>query len=150
MYIHRMKSFLFILVVCMGAACQNKTIQSNTDPRSQSYDFTKDTSSFSNEMKRYWLVLLKKGPNREQDSLSRARIQAGHMANINRLVAQGKIIMAGPMGRGSGDLQGIFIMDCADSTEVQQFVSTDTAVQTGRLIMEYYPWWSAKGKVIFK
>ena len=101
-------------------------------------------------MKRYWLVLLKKGPNREQDAASAAKIQAGHMANINRLVGEGKIIMAGPMGRGSGDLQGIFIMNCADSSEVQRYVAMDTAVQTGRLVMEYYPWWSAKGKFIFK
>ena len=71
------------------------------------------------------------------------------MANINRLAKEGKIIMAGPMGT-DGDLRGIFIMDCKDSSEVERFVNTDTAVITGRLKMEYYPWWSEKGKYIFK
>ena len=35
-------------------------------------------------------------------------------------------------------------------TEVENFVKTDSAVITGRLIMKYYPWWAGKGKYIFK
>lgn len=112
------------------------------------YNPSLDSSVYTGEMKRYWLVLLKKGPNRNQDSVSAALIQAGHRANINKLAAEGKIIMAGPIGT-DGDLRGIFIMNCKDSTEVETFVKTDTAVMTGRLVMEYYPWWSEKGKFIF-
>ena len=113
------------------------------------YDLSKDTSVYSGEMKRYWLVLLQKGPNRNQDSISAEKIQAAHMANINRLAKEGKLIMAGPIGI-EGDLRGIFLMNCADSTEVENFVKTDSAVMTGRLIMKYYPWWTEKGKYIFK
>ena len=57
--------------------------------------------------------------------------------------------MAGPIGV-EGELQGIFLMNCNDSTEVESYVKTDTAVITGRLIMKYYPWWCEKGKYIFK
>jgi uncharacterized protein YciI len=145
-----MKFILAILIIVTVAACHNRTAPAGNDPRSAGYDFLKDTSVYSSEMKRYWLVLLKAGPNRSQDRETAAKIQAGHMANINRLVSEGKIVMAGPMGRGSGDLQGIFIMDCRDSTEVEKMVQSDTAVMTGRLRMEYFPWWSAKGKFIFK
>jgi uncharacterized protein YciI len=87
--------------------------------------------------------------NRNQDSISAEKIQAAHIANIQRLAKQGKIIMAGPIGI-EDDLRGIFLMDCQDSAEVAKFVNTDTAVITGRLRMEYYPWWSMKGKYIFK
>jgi len=100
-------------------------------------------------MKRYWLVLLQKGPNRNQDSISAGKIQSAHMANINRLAKDGKLIMAGPIGV-EDDLRGIFIMNSADSAEVENFVRTDSAVITGRLIMKYYPWWTMKGKYIFK
>ena len=100
-------------------------------------------------MKRYWLVLLQKGPNRTQDSISAEKIQAAHMANINRLAKEGKLVMAGPIGV-EDDLRGIFLMNCADSTEVENFVKTDSAVITGRLVMKYYPWWTMKGKYIFK
>jgi len=142
-------SFLLLTITLLIFACNSKTDSGANSKIDSKYDLASDTSVYSGEMKRYWLVLLKRGANRTQDSISSAKIQAGHMANINRLVAAGKIIMAGPMGI-DGDLRGIFIMNCKDSSEVEQFVKTDTAVITGRLKMEYYPWWSEKGKYIFK
>jgi uncharacterized protein YciI len=146
-----MKTLSFILfITSMAAACNNdqqKTEVSTTRP--EKYDLSKDTSVHSGGMKRYWLVLLQKGPNRNQDSISAEKIQAAHMANINRLGKEGKLIMAGPIGV-EDDLRGIFLMNCADSTEVENFVKTDSAVITGRLIMKYYPWWTMKGKYIFK
>ena len=54
--------------------------------------------------------------------------------------------MAGPIGV-EGDLRGIFLMNCADSTEVENFVKTDSAVITGRLVMKYYPWWTRKENI---
>ena len=131
-------------------ACSNEQKSpevSTTQP--EKYDLSKDTSVHSGEMKRYWLVLLQKGPNRNQDSISAEKIQAAHMANINRLAKDGKLVMAGPIGV-EDDLRGIFLMNCSDSTEVENFVRTDSAVITGRLIMKYYPWWTMKGKYIFK
>jgi uncharacterized protein len=142
--------FSFIFIATMIAACsdeQQSPQASATQP--EKYDLSKDTTVYTEDMKRFWLVLLQKGPNRNQDSLSAEKIQAAHMANINRLAKEGKIIMAGPIGV-EGDLRGIFLMNCADSTEVENFVKTDSAVITGRLIMKYYPWWAAKGKYIFK
>ncbi|MBN8878005.1 MAG: hypothetical protein J0I32_10695 [Sphingobacteriales bacterium] len=138
---------LFAIVIMAG--CNNKKEQPEIPAQATKYELEKDSSVYSGEMKRYWLVLLKKGDNRKQDSASAAKIQAAHMANINRLAGEGKIIMAGPMGT-DGDLRGIFIMNAKDSAEVASLVNTDTAVITGRLKMEYYPWWSEKGKYIFK
>ena len=136
--------------MCIASGCNDdhqKTEVSTTQP--EKYDITKDSSVSAGEMKRYRLVLLQKGPNRNQDSISAEKIQTAHMANINRLAKEGKLIMAGPIGI-EDDLRGIFLMNCADSTEVENFVKTDSAVITGRLIMKYYPWWTMKGKYIFK
>lgn len=146
-----MKMLCFILCVAniiIGCSNEHQTHQALTT-QPDKYDINKDTTVSVGEMKRYWLVLLHKGPNRNQDSISAEKIQAAHMANINRLAKEGKLIMAGPMGI-EDDLRGIFIMNCADSTEVENFVKTDSAVITGRLIMKYYPWWTMKGKYIFK
>ncbi|HEX2846045.1 MAG TPA: YciI family protein [Chitinophagaceae bacterium] len=140
---------LALFAIMIMAGCNNKKEQSEIPAQTVKYELEKDSSVYSGEMKRYWLVLLKKGTNRTQDSASTAKIQAAHIANINRLAREGKIIMAGPMGT-DGDLRGIFIMNAKDSTEVSALVNTDTAVITGRLKMEYYPWWSEKGKYIFK
>lgn len=146
-----MKIVVFILsIASLAVACSNdpKTPEASaTQP--EKYDISKDSTVSAGEMKRYWLVLLQKGPNRNQDSISAEKIQAAHMANINRLAKEGKLVMAGPIGVDN-DLRGIFLMNCADSTEVENFVRTDSAVITGRLIMKYYPWWTMKGKYVFK
>ena len=140
----------FLCVAFVIASCNNEQSTSISEVKpAEKYDLVKDTSVYSGEMKRFWLVHLMKGPNRNQDSASRVKIQAAHIANIVRLAKEGKIIMAGPIGV-EGELQGIFLMNCNDSTEVESYVKTDTAVITGRLIMKYYPWWCEKGKYIFK
>ena len=146
-----MKIFLsFLVVVCIVIACKNDDQHTpSLTAQPEKYDLEKDTTMYTEEMKRFWLVLLQKGPTRNQDSITAAKIQAAHIANINRLAKEGKLVMAGPIGV-EGDLRGIFIMNCADSAEVEKFVSTDSAVITGRLIMKYYPWWTAKGKYVFK
>jgi uncharacterized protein len=136
-----------LIITFLAAGCNNK--QSDKAVSAEKINTDADTSVYSGEMKRYWLVLLKKGENINQDSVAAAKIQERHLANINRLAKEGKLVMAGPMGI-DGDLRGILILNCKDSAEVEAIVRTDTAVITGRLKMEYYPWWTAKGKYIFK
>ena len=138
-----MKKILFLLAVIMSfvaIARNNAAINTNIS----SVDSTPVY-----DMKQYWLVLLYRGNTRSQDSISAAKIQQAHMNNIERLAADGKIIMAGPMG-GKGDLRGIFIMDGKDSTEIAGHIKVDSAVVTGRLRFEIHPWWTAKGKYEFK
>jgi uncharacterized protein YciI len=141
--------FVLLATILVMVSCNNKKEQAAAKTTPAKYDLDKDSSVYSGEMKRYWLVFLKKGNNRTQDSVTAAGIQAGHIANINRLAKEGKLIMAGPMGT-DGDLRGIFIMDAKDSTEIAKLVDTDPAVVAGRLKMEYHPWWCEKGKYIFK
>jgi uncharacterized protein YciI len=95
-------------------------------------------------MKQYFLVLLKAGPMRDQDSVTVAQIQEGHMANIRRLAEKGIIDIAGPFGH-DGDLRGIFIMNVKTYQEAKEACDSDPAVQAGRLIAEIYPWWAMKG-----
>ncbi len=141
---------LILCIACLAISCNNdQPTQVSSTAQTEKYDINKDTTVTAGQMKRYWLVLLEKGPDRTQDSISAAKIQAAHMANINRLFKEGKLVMAGPIGI-EGDLRGIFLMNCADSSEVENFVKTDSAVITGRLVMKYYPWWTMKGKYIFK
>jgi uncharacterized protein YciI len=131
-----------LLVAGLCAAFTTKTHQAASTPA------LNDTTP-KYEMKQYWLVFLLKGTNRGQDSVTAANLQSGHIANIERLHREGKIIMAGPMGYNK-DLRGIFIMDAKDSTEAASFVNTDPAVIAGRLRFEIHPWWVGKGTYIFK
>lgn len=94
------------------------------------------------EIRKYYFVMLLKGPNRNQDSAAAAKIQAGHMANINRLYKAGKLKVAGPFG-DEGDWLGIFIFDCATQDEVERLLKTDPAIVAGRINYEIHPWYTA-------
>lgn len=112
---------------------------------------TASTTVDTPRMKQYWLVMLLKGPNRTHDKATAQRLQAAHIANIDRLAAEGKVIMAGPMGyKYDADLRGLFIMDAKDSTTAASYVMTDSAVITGRLRFEVHPWWTQTGSYTFK
>ncbi|HMO34147.1 MAG TPA: hypothetical protein PKE63_14425 [Lacibacter sp.] len=95
----------------------------------------------------YWFVLLKKGPNRGQDSATAAALQRGHMANINRLYSEGMLKVAGPFGDG-GDWLGIFIFDasapgCSTRANIERLLQTDPAVAAGRLNYEIRTWYTS-------
>jgi uncharacterized protein YciI len=98
------------------------------------------------EMKQYFFVMLSKGANRSQDSVTAAKIQEGHMANITRLAQAGKLIVAGPFA-DEGNWRGIFIFDCKTREEVETLLQSDPAVRAGRLSYEIHPWWTAKNSV---
>ncbi len=103
-----------------------------------------DSTKPKYDMKTYYMVFLKKGPNRDQDSVTTAKIQEGHLANIGRLAELGKIAIAGPF-LDDGDVRGIFIMDCSSKEEADSLCQTDPAVKAGRLKAEVRPWMSARG-----
>lgn len=96
------------------------------------------------DLKAYQMVFLYRGENRNQDSLEAEKIQAAHLANIQRLSDEGKLIVAGPF-LDDKDLRGIFIFDVETEAEVKELVETDPAIIAGRLRYEIHPWMTAKG-----
>jgi uncharacterized protein YciI len=99
-------------------------------------------------IKQYYFVMLKRAPDRiELDSLERAKIQEGHMANIHKMAEEGKLQIAGPFG-DDGEWRGIFIFDVQTEAEVKDLLKNDPAIQSGRLIYEIHPWWSDKGSCL--
>ena len=94
------------------------------------------------QIRKYWFVLLTAGDNRAQDSASAAKLQEGHLNNINRLYNEGKIKVAGPFGE-PGDWKGLFIFDCPTKEEVETLLKTDPAVAAGRLNYQIKAWYTA-------
>lgn len=95
-------------------------------------------------MKRYVFMLLNEGPSRNQDSITAAKIQAGHMEHINQMAKTGKLVAAGPFEKG-GKHRGILIFDVDSIAQAEKMEATDPAVSSGRLEMEAIYWWVAKG-----
>ena len=106
----------------------------------------KETNEF--KIKQYYFVMLVKGPHRDDiDSLSLAKIQEGHMANINKMAESGKLQIAGPFG-DDGNWRGIFIFDVATEEEVKELLKDDPAIQSRRLAYEIHPWWTMPGSCL--
>jgi len=95
-------------------------------------------------MKRYVFMLLNEGPKRDQDSVTSAKIQEGHMKHINEMAATGKMVIAGPFENG-GKHRGILIFDVDSISQAIRMESTDPAIVSGRLEMQAIYWWTAKG-----
>ena len=70
------------------------------------------------------------------------KLMAGHMANINRLAKEGKLVAAGPFDGGGG----IFIFNSSSIEEVEQWLATDPGVQAGRWKIEMLPFQFRMGK----
>ncbi len=91
-------------------------------------------------MRLYVLAFLKKGPNRDQDSLTAANLQKAHLENIGRMAKAGKLVVAGPF-LDDGDVRGIYVFNVATVEEARALTETDPAIQAGRLTMELHPWY---------
>ena len=93
-------------------------------------------------MKMYVMAFLKAGPNRNRSTEEAEKLQRAHLANIDRLAAEGKLVLAGPFG-DDGPIRGIFIFDVATVAEAEALTKRDPAIQAGSLAMELHPWYGS-------
>ena len=68
-------------------------------------------------------------PKKELD-----KIMEGHLANIQRLAKEGKLLVAGPFDGGGG----IFIFNSTSEDEVKEWLRTDPGVQANRWRLEFF------------
>ena len=94
-------------------------------------------------MKSYILVLLKTGPNPGTDPDLVQSSFRGHMANIGRMVEEGKLVVAGPLGQNENSYRGIFILDVSTMEEAEELLQTDPAIKVGLLDADLYPWYGS-------
>lgn len=93
----------------------------------------------------YVFGLLVRGPKWTAAETDETKsLQAGHMANINRLAETGKLVLAGPFFDG-GERRGVFIFKVDTLEEAQALTATDPAVKAGRLQIELHRWVVPKG-----
>lgn len=95
-------------------------------------------------MKNYFFVILKSGTNTTADKKLISESFRGHLNNINRLVKEKKLIVAGPFGTNDNQFRGIFILDNISSIEAaSELLQTDPAIKNGLLAFDIYPWYGS-------
>jgi uncharacterized protein YciI len=96
------------------------------------------------EMTTYYVGFLYRGAKWTPEETAETRkLQEAHMANIRRMGAEGKLVIAGPFA-DSGDLRGLYVFRVGSAEEAKALVESDPAVQAGRLRFELHPWYAAK------
>src|SRR5690606_16306069 len=95
-------------------------------------------------MKSYFLVILKTGTNTTTDKELISNSFRGHMDNINRLAEEGKLIVAGPLGKNENNYRGIFILNNLKSIEeAKELLQTDLAIKNDLLDYEIFTWYGS-------
>ena len=95
-------------------------------------------------MKSYFLVILKTGTNTTASKDLITKSFRGHMDNINKLVKEEKLCVAGPLGKNDKAYRGIFILhNIADMDAAKAILQTDPAIQTGLLDFDIYNWYGS-------
>jgi len=94
-------------------------------------------------MKSYILVILKTGSNQTTDREFISECFRGHLDNINRLVEDGKLVVAGPLGKNDKTYRGIFILNLSSLEEAHLLLQKDPAIKVGLLETELYTWYGS-------
>lgn len=95
-------------------------------------------------MKSYFFVILKTGTNTTTDKEFISESFRGHLDNINRLVEEGKLIVAGPLGKNENNYRGIFILNNIKSIEeAVKLLQTDPAIKNRLLDYEIFTWYGS-------
>ncbi len=93
-------------------------------------------------IKQFWLVILKTGPKDKEikDSTKRSQLFAGHFANMEKLYYDGVLKVAGPFGKNDFTWRGLFILDCKTIEEAEEYVKTDPTVKAGVFVYDIVTW----------
>lgn len=94
-------------------------------------------------MKYYVLVILKTGPRPADNKDTVAALFKGHMENIGRLVKDGKLAVAGPMGKNDRNWRGIFILNVPTVEEARALLQTDPSISGGLLEADCFRWYGS-------
>jgi uncharacterized protein YciI len=134
-----MKKYILIplfLMVCLGAISQDHNPE---------YDSVLARKLGADEygMKNYVLVILKTGPAIVEPGAKRDSLFKGHMANISRLAAEGKLLVAGPIGENKMSYRGIFILNVRTIDEARALLDTDPTVKEKIFDTELFPWYGS-------
>lgn len=101
----------------------------------------KELGADEHGMKTYVFCILKTGTNTTATKEEKTKYMEGHMANINRLAKEGKLVVAGPFMKNERNYRGIYIFNCATIEEAQKLVETDPAVKAKIFEVELTPWY---------
>ncbi|WP_316751315.1 hypothetical protein [Pedobacter gandavensis] len=137
----RIKLLFCVLICCTIGFYTNVSAQETN----KNYDekLAKELHADEYGMKTYVLAILKTGPEKGFSKAKQDSVFTGHMLNIGKLVTDGKLVVAGPLGKNDKNYRGIFILDVPTIAEAEQLVGTDPAIKSRLLDVELFIWYGS-------
>jgi len=138
--------FFLIMLMSVNLTFGQSNIQKETIISNPNYNKALADKLGSDDygMKTYFLVILKTGTNTTTDKQLISESFKGHMNNINKLVNENKLIVAGPFAKNEKNYRGIFILNNIQSAkEATQLLLTDPAIKNKLLDYEIFIWYGS-------
>lgn len=135
----------FTLAALLSIAASTATAQdAPAKPAQYDAELAKSLGGDERGMRQYVLVILKTGPTKVTDPEARKKMFQGHFANMERLAAERKLALAGPLDGVEGR-RGIFVFATPDIETARSYVATDPVIIQGEMVAEYHKLYGSAG-----
>lgn len=141
-----MKSNVLYLIVLLVVTSFNLYCQKENTMNNPNYDKTLAEKLGGDEygMKSYFFVILTTGKITNLEESKVNEYFRGHMENINKLVDEKKLIVAGPFMKNDKSYRGLFIFNNVSTRDsVELLLSDDPAIKNGLLDFEIFTWYGS-------
>ncbi|AZJ35138.1 YciI family protein [Tenacibaculum singaporense] len=133
-----MKPFLILIIALLSTSINAQNSNPNYDA-----ELAKELGADNYGMKGYVFAILKTGSNTSKNKEEKNKAFRGHLNNINRLVKEQKLIVAGPFGKNENSFRGLFIFNVKTIEEAKELIKTDPAVKAKYLDVDLYNWYGS-------
>jgi len=131
-----MKNIFYTLLTLMFCASSHSQNNSSFDEK-----LANELGADDYGMKTYVFCILKTGKNTTASDLEKQKLFEGHMKNINKLVSEKKLVVAGPFMKNDKNYRGIFVFNVSTVEEAKALVESDPAVKGKIFDYELTPWY---------
>lgn len=141
-----MKKLLLLFILSLSQVSISQTTDKKADNNNPNYDkaLAEQLGGDDYGMKAYFFVVLKTGTNSTTDKELISQSFKAHLENIHKLVAEKKLVVAGPLGKNEKQYRGIFILNnIKTEEEAKALLQTDLAIKNGLLDYELYTWYGS-------
>ena len=133
------------MIACTSKLVPIDSISSSTELSSSAvFDYRRAFAlgAYDYGMNMYVMAFLNRGPHKDFDVQEPQELQVAHMANINNVAEESKLILKDPFF-DDGDLRGIYIFDITSIAEAEALTNSDPAIKEGSLGMELIEWYGS-------
>jgi uncharacterized protein YciI len=135
-------SVVFVLLSLVAAPAARAETPPAAPAPAYDAELARETGADEHGMRPYVLVILKSSATPVPKGEKRDAMFRGHFANMERLAAEGKLALAGPLD-GVDGWRGLFVLAVPDIESARALVATDPVVAEGEMVPELHAFYGS-------